>query len=89
MSTQSAIVIQEDGDEGIAHIPIPKPKDEWVLVKVKAIALNPTDWKHIDYSIADPGARVGCDYAGVVEECGNRVTKFKKGDRIAGFVHGW
>jgi hypothetical protein len=32
---------------------------------------------------------VGCDFAGVVEEVGPRVKKeWRKGDRIAAFVHG-
>lgn len=36
-----------------------------------------------------PGATVGCDFAGVVEEIGPAVLKeWKKGDRIAGFLHG-
>lgn len=44
--------------------------------------------KHIDF-LATPGATVGCDLAGVVEEVGPKVTKsFKKGDRISGFAHG-
>ena len=44
--------------------------------------------KHIDF-IFSPGATVGCDYAGTVEEVGSKVTKeWKKGDRIAGFTHG-
>lgn len=32
---------------------------------------------------------MGCDFAGVVEEVGPKVTKeWKKGDRISGFTHG-
>jgi NADPH:quinone reductase-like Zn-dependent oxidoreductase len=58
------------------------------LVKIKAVALNPTDWKHVDF-LTSNGARIGCDYAGVVEEAGSKVTKgLKKGDRVTGFVHG-
>jgi len=83
-----AIVIKAANDARIEEAPIPKLRDDYILVKVHAIALNPTDWKHIDY-LADPGAHVGCDYAGVVEEVGSKVTKdFKKGDRVCGFTHG-
>jgi NADPH:quinone reductase-like Zn-dependent oxidoreductase len=67
---------------------IPALRDDYILVKVVAIALNPTDWKHIDF-LAPVGAIIGCDYAGIVEEVGEAVTKpFKKGDRICGFAHG-
>jgi NADPH:quinone reductase-like Zn-dependent oxidoreductase len=83
-----AIVIKQAGEVEIQEVSIPRLRDDYILVKVHAVALNPTDWKHVDY-LADPGARVGCDYAGVVEEIGKNVTKdFKKDDRVAGFSHG-
>ena len=46
--------------------------------------------KHKDFEVmASPGSTLGCDFAGVVEEIGPKVTKqWKKGDRIAAFVHG-
>ncbi|KAI9812614.1 MAG: hypothetical protein M1827_004603 [Pycnora praestabilis] len=88
-STMRAIVIQGPKQAKlVSDAPVPKLRDEYILVKVVAVALNPTDWKHIDF-LADKGAIVGCDYAGIVEEVGKGVRKdFKKGDRIAGFVHG-
>lgn len=87
MSNRGVIAI-EGGKSAIQEIPIPKLRDDYVLVKVKAVALNPTDWKHIAF-LSPPGAKAGCDYAGTVEEVGSAVTaSFKKGDRIAGFVHG-
>ena len=68
--------------------PDPKPRSSYLLVDVKAVALNPTDWKHIDY-INNKGTLCGCDYAGVVAETGTGYQEsWKKGDRIAGFVHG-
>ncbi|KAH9888191.1 putative alcohol dehydrogenase [Xylariomycetidae sp. FL2044] len=99
-TTQKAIVIIEKGKVAIQDVPIVRLRDdggeddERVLVRVKAVAINPTDWKHIHNAgvlhndIAGPGCRSGCDYAGVVEAVGRKVTKFRKGDRIAGFVHG-
>lgn len=54
-----------------------------------AVALNPTDWKHVRYLTPEPGPLVGSDYAGFVEEVGSKVTSgFQKGDRICGFAHG-
>jgi NADPH:quinone reductase-like Zn-dependent oxidoreductase len=83
-----AIVIKQAGEAEIREVSIPKLRDDYILVKVRAVALNPTDWKHVDY-LASPGVRVGCDYAGIVEEVGKKVTKnFKKGDRVSGFCHG-
>ncbi|KAI1622990.1 zinc-binding oxidoreductase alcohol dehydrogenase [Exophiala viscosa] len=66
----------------------PKPRPGYVLVDVKAVALNPTDWKHIDY-INSKDSLSGCDYAGVVAETGTGYSKqWKVGDRICGFTHG-
>ncbi|KAG0650910.1 ACT-toxin biosynthesis S2 [Hyphodiscus hymeniophilus] len=77
-----AVVVTKPGEVAVEEVSTPKLRDDYILVKVKAVALNPTDWKHVDFLI-------GCDYAGVVEEVGSKVTKpFKKGDRICGFVHG-
>ncbi|KAH9209070.1 putative zinc-binding oxidoreductase ToxD [Leptodontidium sp. 2 PMI_412] len=67
---------------------LPTLRDDYILIKTKAVALNPTDWKHIDLTIT-PGVLIGCDYSGIVVDVGPKVTKkFAKGDRVMGFVHG-
>ncbi|XEV01249.1 hypothetical protein FSHL1_006536 [Fusarium sambucinum] len=69
-------------------VPIPTISSNEILVKVKAVALNPTDFKHLDV-ISPRNCIIGCDYAGVVHEVGDSVkTKWKVGDRVAGAVHG-
>ncbi|OTB05985.1 hypothetical protein M426DRAFT_319362 [Hypoxylon sp. CI-4A] len=82
-----AIVAVEKGKVEVQEVSVPKLRDGYVLAKVKAIGLNPADWKSKDLR-AVPGIRMGLDYAGVVEELGNGVTNLKKGDRIAGFLNG-
>jgi NADPH:quinone reductase-like Zn-dependent oxidoreductase len=84
-----AIVYQEPKVAKVVDRPVPKLRDDYILIKVVAIALNPTDWKHIEYGFGAPGCICGVDYAGIVEEVGSKVTKdFKKGDRIAGWASG-
>lgn len=89
MTTQKAIIIASPKQEAlVTDRPIPTLRDDYILVKTEAVALNPTDWKHIAF-LGVPGVLVGCDYAGVVEAVGKDVKKpFKKGDRVCGFVHG-
>ncbi|PVH88255.1 GroES-like protein [Cadophora sp. DSE1049] len=88
MSKNTVIATQRPGEAAAVEAPVPALRDDYILVKVKAVALNPTDWKHVAW-LTSEGARIGCDYAGVVEEVGSKVTKpFKKGDRVAGFSHG-
>ncbi|KAI5866826.1 putative alcohol dehydrogenase [Durotheca rogersii] len=84
-----AVVRGEGGKAEIQEVPKPRLREGHVLVKVKAIGVNPADWKTIEYGLAGTGARIGLDYVGIVEEVGEGVAKpFKKGDRIAGWVHG-
>ncbi|KAI0452714.1 GroES-like protein [Xylaria acuta] len=90
MATTKAVVIVEKGKVEIKELALPKLNEGYVLVKVRAVGINPTDWKSIDSAEADRfGARSGCDYAGEVVEVGPGVTKdIKKGDRSSGFVFG-
>ncbi|KAL6946565.1 hypothetical protein ACO0RG_000720 [Hanseniaspora osmophila] len=88
--TMKAIVVE--GDQAVLknNVPVPQigPKD--LLVKVKAAAGNPTDWKHITFKIGPQGSIVGCDASGEVVEVGAEVdsSKFKKGDTVTAVVHG-
>ena len=88
MSTRKALVHKSEGIAEVRDVPFPKLRDEYIVVKTKAVALNPTDWRSL-YGRVSPGAIVGCDYSGTVEEVGKAVTTpFKKGDKVAGFVYG-
>ncbi|KAL5592463.1 hypothetical protein FOBRF1_013489 [Fusarium oxysporum] len=88
MAANTAVVIKSQGVAELASVTVPSLRDGYVLVEVKAVALNPTDILHIDLLTA-PGTRSGCDFAGIVQDVGANVIKaFKKGDRISGMVHG-
>ncbi|KAL2406807.1 Trans-enoyl reductase TOXD [Exophiala dermatitidis] len=68
--------------------PFPRPRPGYVLADVKAVALNPTDWKHTDF-FNSKDTLLGCDFAGVVAQTGTGYSKqWKVGDRICGFVSG-
>lgn len=87
MSTRRAVVVKSTGVAEVKEVPFPQPKDDCIIVKTKAIALNPTDWKSLTY--APPDVIVGCDYSGVIEQVGKNVTRdYKVGDKVAGFIGG-
>ncbi|KAF7950817.1 uncharacterized protein EAE97_002369 [Botrytis byssoidea] len=80
------------GEARLQPIPIPRLRDDHILVKTIAVAINPTDWQTIDEK-SSPRTKgptlLGCDFAGIVVEIGKGVNKeWKKGDRIAGIAHG-
>ena len=84
-----AITVNGNKAKVSSDVPVPKIRPTYLLAKVDAIALNPTDWKHICFKIAAPNGISGCDFSGTVVEVGSEVTKsFKPGDRIAGTTHG-
>ncbi len=73
----------------------PVAKDNEVLVKVYASTVNRTDcgFRSADYFISRfwtgllrPKYQIlGCEFAGIIEEIGQHVTSFKKGDKVFGF----
>lgn len=74
----------------ILQKPIPTIRDGYILVQPKAVAIQPSDWKHVDFMwVGDPtGVRLGFEYAGDIVDIGaNTACDFKIGDRIFGLCH--
>lgn len=69
------------------HAIVPHLEPEMVLVRVAAVALNPTDYK-MPARFPSPGALVGSDFAGAIAAVGAAVTGLAVGDRVCGAVHG-
>lgn len=82
----------------ITEIEKPVPKDNEVLVKVRAASVNPLDWHfmrgapfvvRIGAGLREPKVtRLGVDFAGQVEEAGRNATQFKPGDEVFGCIRG-
>jgi NADPH:quinone reductase-like Zn-dependent oxidoreductase len=80
----------------LAEIAVPSIKDDEVLVKVKAISINPVDafarrnQESLNYVLQLKGDEkyviLGWDIAGIVTEVGPAVTRFKAGDEVFGMV---
>lgn len=92
-----AIILEEVGAAEnlvIKDIKPPAVKEDEVLVRVKAIAINPVDYKvrankdilRRIYGEQMP-AVLGWDIAGIVETIGQNVTQFTAGDKVFGMVN--
>jgi NADPH:quinone reductase-like Zn-dependent oxidoreductase len=97
-----AAVCSRYGPPHVVHIrdvEKPAPRDNEVLIKVRAASLNPLDW-HVmrgkPYILRIMGGglrgpkdtRLGRDVAGQVEAVGRNVTQFKPGDEVFGVCLG-
>lgn len=84
-SSQKALLLDTKfGKLVVDTISVPKPGPKDILVKVHAAALNPVDWKIQKYGVFVQTfpAILGTDISGEVEEIGEDVSDFKKGDRV-------
>ncbi|KAF8175827.1 chaperonin 10-like protein [Pholiota molesta] len=84
-STHKALLLDKKfGDFAIGEVETPKPRPGEILVKVKAAALNPVDWKIRKYGVFVESypAVLGSDIAGDVKAVGEGVADFSKGDRV-------
>jgi NADPH:quinone reductase-like Zn-dependent oxidoreductase len=76
----------------------PVPKDNEVLIKVRAASVDPLDWHlmrgtpyigRLMFGLRKPKiTRPGVDVAGQVEAVGRNVTQFKPGDEVFGSCRG-
>ncbi|EIN07943.1 GroES-like protein [Punctularia strigosozonata HHB-11173 SS5] len=82
-----AVVTAEGHTAVVKEVPTPKPDPGEILVRVVAVAQNPTDWKHVE-GVNEPDLIVGCDFAGDVVQVAEGAEGFRVGDRVSGFIHG-
>lgn len=87
--TMKATVIDQ-GTAIIKTVPLPHLEDGYILIRTRAVAGNPTDWKHAKFSLGPQGSILGVDAAGEIVALGNNVdlSKFHIGDYVYGFVKG-
>ncbi|HEY1053847.1 MAG TPA: NAD(P)-dependent alcohol dehydrogenase [Emticicia sp.] len=93
-STMNAIVYQKFGNIDVLQtIEEPKPsiQSNQVLIKIKAVSINPLDWKIRKgemklMSGSKFPKHTGVDFAGIIEEIGTSVSSLKKGDEVFGVV---
>ncbi|KAJ3799542.1 GroES-like protein [Lentinula aff. detonsa] len=87
MSEQKALLLEKaKGSFVVSTVPILKPGPGQLSIKVVAAALNPVDWKiqAWDIIIKEYPVILGTDIAGDVEEVGEGVEGFSKGDKVFG-----
>ncbi len=82
----------------IAEVDNPVPKDDELLIKVRAASVNPLDWRLMKGEprvirlmarlLKMSGGRPGVDVAGEVEAVGPNVKRFKPGDAVFGGCRG-
>jgi len=99
-----AVVFEHYGSpENLLYKDVAEPQieAEQVLINIKACSLNSWDLDLLKgkpfvnrmlFGFFKPRVQIlGCDIAGIVEEVGNNVEGFKKGDAVFGDIsaHGW
>jgi len=94
-----AVVYDRYGSPDVLHVedvPVPSPAAGQVRVEIAATSVNLSDWECLRGSPAyarigglrHPAHRtLGSDIAGVVDEVGDGVTRFRPGDEVYGDNH--
>ncbi len=81
----------EKGSLQYGEMPEPVLQKDSVLVQVKAVSVNPVDWKTRQGALKlFLGSRfpmiIGSDFAGIIKEVAPGVDSYKAGDRVYGAI---
>lgn len=79
-----ALVLKDIKDMSLKKVPIPEPKVDEVLIKVKAAAICHTDFATIDgeHPMIKYPCIPGHEFSGTIEKTGDEVWHVKPGDRV-------
>jgi NADPH:quinone reductase-like Zn-dependent oxidoreductase len=74
----------------VTELPIPTPRNNEVLINVKAISLNPRDTsaRNGDFKLfmnRKFPKQTGADFAGIITSVGENIKNFKVGDEVLGY----
>jgi len=84
-SMRAAVIV--NGKVEIQNIPIPEPQSGQVRVKVRAVGVNPVDWKIAAFSRGGAGTRIaGRDLSGVIDAVGPGTDGWHVGDAVIGIA---
>jgi len=94
-----AIVFEKYGTTEVLElkeVEKPIPKENEILIKVRAVAINDWDWQlmqgtpfvsRLMHGLLKPKTRIlGCDISGQIEGVGRNASKFKPGDNVYGDI---
>lgn len=89
------IVYDQYGSVDVLHtveVNKPIPDSEQILIRVKAVSINPLDWKILMGEVKLVSGKkfpksVGCDFSGTIESVGQDIQKFKAGDDVFGVIN--
>ena len=92
-----AIILEQSGGAEnlkLADLPVPQLQRDEVLIKVKAISINPVDIKtrkgkslYRELKSKYPQIILGWDVSGIIKEVHKDVTEFKPGDEVFGMIN--
>ena len=85
MATNQAAWLDAAGSRlRVGEAPMPETEPGRVIIRNKAVAVNPVDWKIQDYGafVKEWPAVLGADVAGEVIDVADDVKNIKKGDRV-------
>ncbi len=76
-------------DLELAEVEIPAIRPDELLIKVKAVSINPIDWKRLEGQLKIiTGSKfpkgIAIDFSGIVEKKGDAISSFQVGDAIFG-----
>lgn len=89
-----AVIVKKPGGAGelmLGEVPVPVPKENEILVRVKAAALNRADILQREGKYPPPAGAsgiLGLEMSGEVHSTGRQVKNWRKGNRVFGLLPG-